>query len=370
MNLQVGDEIEVTIEKLSFGGSGVARHNSLVHFVPFAAPKDRLRIKVTALKKNFAESEIVEILEPGPSRRKAPCPVAGVCGGCDWQQVTYQEQLFQKNLFLKEHFQKVSKLKEVIIPDIEATKEFNYRNRIQLKAQHGKLGYFARNSHNLVDIDHCPIADEKINEQIQILKVALRKSNQLQRFELALQDDGAVTTVNLKDEDRSLGFSQVNQQQNLKLIAETMRIVEDLSPTSIFDLYCGKGNFSFPLAERFPKIPFSGVDLGLAEIKEAREKAKKGMRFFLSDVGAFLKRAEIEKNSLVVLDPPRAGLASEVCKSIEFLSPQNIVYISCDPTSFSRDVERLEKYKVESVLAVDMFPQTSHIELVAHLKRP
>lgn len=372
MDLQVGDEVEVTIEKLSFGGSGVARHNSLVIFVPFAAPGDSLKIKISTLKKNFAEADIVQILSAGPSRRKPPCPVAGLCGGCDWQQVEYSEQLFQKNLFLKDHFSRNAKLKDLTIPEISATKEFNYRNRIQLKAKNGKLGYFARNSHDLVDINSCPIADEKINAEIPKLKSSLKKDDSnLQKFELAFQTDGSVKIVNIGDEDRALGFSQVNQSQNLKLIDEALRIVSRLSPKSIFDLYCGKGNFSFPLIEKFPKVPFIGVDLGEAEIKEARIQAKNrshnNARFYLSDVGAFLKRAEIEKDSLVILDPPRSGLAAEVCTALDFLTPQEIVYISCNPTSFSRDIERLTRYQVKSILPVDMFPQTSHIELVAHL---
>lgn len=370
--VNLGDKIEVTVEKLSFGGSGVARHNSLVVFVPFSAPGDHIQVQITEIKKNFVEAKILKILAPGSSRRKPPCPVAGTCGGCDWQHVEYAEQLNQKHLFLKDYFSRFAKLKSVEIPKPAATDEFAYRNRIQLKVQDGKIGFFSRGSHELVEVDECLIADASINEALREFKKNHKKEGspkgQFERVELSLQKDRTVTQTVLGEGSRELGFSQVNEKQNQVLIAEALRIARQLQPQSLFDLYCGKGNFSFPLMELFPKLALTGVDLGQAEIAQARsQNSRKNVRFLLSDVGSFLKRAEINHESLVVLDPPRSGCDKNVCDSLNLLRPQNIIYISCNPTSFARDIERLTHYKVKSLLPVDMFPQTSHIELVAHL---
>ncbi|RYZ79856.1 MAG: TRAM domain-containing protein, partial [Proteobacteria bacterium] len=102
MNDQIADTIQVTIEKLAIGGAGIARHDGLVIFVPDAAPGDQLLIKIRNKKKNFAEADILQVLVPGPSRRRPPCPIADRCGGCNWQHLTEQEQQSQKQMLVQE----------------------------------------------------------------------------------------------------------------------------------------------------------------------------------------------------------------------------------------------------------------------------
>jgi 23S rRNA (uracil1939-C5)-methyltransferase len=163
--LRTGDVMTVNIDRLSIGGRGVTRHEGLVIFVPDSAPGDILEIKLSFVKKNFAEGRIERILTPSLERIQPPCPVAGVCGGCSWQHISYAEQLKQKHALVIEALRKFSghfdPLKpELLIEKVSAVvpspSEFRYRNRIQLHHAPGvrgaHLGFYKRGTRQIVDI--------------------------------------------------------------------------------------------------------------------------------------------------------------------------------------------------------------------------
>lgn len=342
--------IEITIDSLSYnGGRGVGRHEGIVVFVPGTAPRDRVRVRVTSKKAKFWEAELVELTEPSPLRREPPCPVADRCGGCSWQHITYAIQVEEKKKILAASLRPLAKIATwEWLPFVEAPEEFNYRNRVQVQLQNGKKGFFAKRSHALVVIDTCLIAEEGVNRQLKELKA-----------------EPGVTRMELRV-DGETDFSQVNGKQNLRL--REMVLARSVAAEWIMDLYCGSGNFTLPLAQKFPTAKILAADLSRASIEIARAKSPR-IEWIADDVAKVLEKIDKKSGSgLIVLDPPRAGCEAAVTREILRLQPKQIVYVSCNPTTFSRDAVRLlesGEYKLVSIQGLDMFPQTEHVESVA-----
>lgn len=354
--------------------------------MPFTAPEERIRAKIKFVKKNFAEAELVEVLDASPFRVSPPCPVAGVCGGCTWQHVDYDEQLRQKQNIVADAVRKFAKRGPIsVLPTIASPNPFHYRNRIQLHYKNGQIGFFQKGSNQLAPIERCLITDNKLNEKIESLRSSLKSENSAPvRRELYITESGtAAIGSELRFEDE-LGFSQVNEPQNQNMLKYVSEHVGN--PSLLFDLYAGAGNFAFRLASDHPEIKkVVAVELHPKSVEHGRKKAKAlgrdQVHFVNSGVGEFLTEVLAGKNSLakfqdfseatVVLDPPRAGCEKPVPELLKKLAPKKIVYISCDPVTLARDLAEWpsELYSIESIQPFDMFPQTDHVETVVHLTR-
>ncbi len=334
----------------------------MVVFVPFTAPGDRIRVRITACKPRFLLGELVEIIEPSQSRREPPCPVAGQCGGCAWQHVSYPEQVRQKEKILHDSLRKFKGFEW--LPFLEAPHEFQYRNRIQLQVSEGKIGFFAARTRELIPIKECLIAEPALNERIKTLDAERISAR---RLELALQVDGTVREMADQRDPEAALFSQVNRVQNERLRNAVLERVAGFKPDWIMDLYCGSGNLTEILAARFPDVPLIAIDLSRASIERAPRLPNVEWR--QGDVAQVLKKLNPNKKSgLVVLDPPRVGCTHAVTAELLRHHPTWIVYVSCNPTTFARDVERLSNYELVSVQGLDMFPQTEHVELIGSLR--
>lgn len=354
--------VQVTIEKLVLGGYGLAHHNGQVVFVPFSAPGDILDVKIISQKKKTLFAEIHHIVKPSSLRIPSPCKIFGSCGGCHWQHIPYSEQLQWKNRLVLESLKSVITEKTQVHPIVSSTKEWNYRNRIRLKWDGKTLGFFKRKSHDFVEAKECLIADESIRPQFQNARLKLKgKPPQ----EITLSVDG-VTEVNQ--------FSQVNSLVNDILKNAVLEWANKPSSGTIYDLYAGSGNFSFPLQSQF-KASLIGVELSLPSIQLARENIKKlslrpdQCEFYLSSVDLFLKKSPLIPSSLVLVDPPREGLSNFVAQSLLDSNVSQILYISCDPATLARDLKLLNaKFKLKQLQVFDMFPQTAHIETLVDLQ--
>lgn len=371
------DLLELNIEKLSFGGDGIGRHEGLVYFVPFAAPGDRLKVRITEKKKNFARAEIVEILQSGPSRVQAPCPVFGRCGGCTWQHVSYEEQLRQKQLIIEDQLKNVLTPQAELLPIIPSANPFRYRNRIQLKSDGKKLGFFARQSHEIVDINDCPITEELVAQEIPKIREKIAKNPKpMPKIEVLRTSKDKIETGFEDSPYEGVGFSQVNTLQNENLISTVRNWMKGLSFTHFYDLYAGAGNFTFPLMKDFPQASFIAAELSeksvqqaLAQIR-AQNLSPNKVKFYLSDVELFLKRSPLQSSSVVLLDPPRAGCSENAIRTLAKQRVERIFYISCNPSALARDLERMKAFGGWTPLRVqpfDMFPQTDHVETLVEL---
>lgn len=369
-----GEVLELTIQDLSRGGAGVAREpGGRVIFVPYTAPGDRVKVRVLSEKKRFAQGELLEVLEPSPERKTPPCPVFGRCGGCQWQHLDY-------NLQWKTKAQGVAHaLKRAGIELIEPPEEFpaeqpwNYRNRIQLRGEAGTLGFFAPKSHDIIALSGCPIARREINESWEELRQGAREKTGPYKLEVEVLPDGTLRT-SWNQRHGALGFRQVNDEQNEKLrhwIDQALPDAEEL-----LDLYGGSGNFSRKLAVRMGTVHC--VDTGAPESNS--DPARTNLIFHRAPVTQWLGRhARNPKKAtrVAIVDPPREGLAgdfSRIAEALERLNVSDLIAVGCDPDAWARDVYRflnpgrgLRPWRLQKAAVLDFFPQTPHVESVAHL---
>lgn len=376
----LGSKIKLTIEKLAIGGAGIARYEGLVVFVPQTTPNEEILAEVTLVKKNFVEAKLVEILNPGPARRDAPCPVASVCGGCNWQHMTEEEQRLQKEKLVLEAIQKFNRGLEFEYHPIKPSpRSLRYRNRIQPKYKNNRFGFFARNSHEIVEIKDCLITEEALTAKFAEVREWAKNKNSkdLQRLEMYISEDGPIRYGSITDEDDGIGFSQVNRFQNQDLIETALAWAGEGPYQKIYDLYAGAGNFTFPLAQKYNTSEVVGVELNPKLVERAKSKiADPRLTYFLSDVESYMSRANISPSDLVILDPPRAGASEQIMRALAASRPQKIIYISCHPVSLARDLnwfftwsQKLGvKANISRVQAFEMFPQTDHVETIAELR--
>lgn len=379
----------VTIEKLVFGGYGLARTDAGVIFVTGVAPGETVCIEPFAKKGGSAITRPVEIIESSPARRTPPCPLAGRCGGCDWLYIAYHAQREAKQMIVRDCMTRIGRLKE--LPDIETISgdEFSYRHRCQIKiSAEGNAGFYARNTNDVVTVTACPLLVPAINALLADLascRVSLPPG--ATSIMVMAGDNDAVASspmipgrttagVTLTVDDKKFEV-QANGffQSNRPLLRDFGAWARPFIGGNFFiDLYGGSGFFSLMLAERFKQgLLIESVN---AQVQQARENFR---RNGCTDMAARSGRAEdlagivdSRKIDCLIVDPPRPGLTRKACESIAGLAPESLLYISCNPSTQARDLGFLVTkagYVVENIALFDLYPNTHHIESVALLER-
>src|SRR5436305_1074075 len=343
---------DLKIENIAFGGKGVAREQGKAVFVPYTIEGELVSAEIVREKKQFAEAELVEVKQSSPDRVEPRCPYFGRCGGCAYQHINYEHQLAIKWRQVRDALQRIGKLKDVPMrPIIPSLKQYAYRNRITVHAQEGVIGFFRRDSHQLIDIEHCPISSDEVNRAL----AELRAQN---------PRDGHYT---LRATSEPRVFSQTNDA-----VANALRdLVVNLVPPNqelLIDAYCGAGFFTKALLDKFERV--IGIDWDRFAIAAAKENAKEKETYIAGDVETELLRPlESRRSTTLIVDPPATGLSAGVRKALIDLAPQTLIYISCNPPTLARDLRDLQdKFIIESVTPLDMFPQTAEIEVVADLR--
>jgi 23S rRNA (uracil1939-C5)-methyltransferase len=389
INFSVGELFDVSIEKLSTGGDGIARHQNIVVFVPLTAPGDLVKIKITELKKTFARAELISVLSPSPHRITPDCRYYGRCGGCNWQHLKYDFQLSTKELLVREQFQtQFGSVAQSMpfLPIIQSKNQFGYRNRIQMHfnetSQSGltSFGFFEHKSHALVEVDKCLIADEKVSDLISKTRSSIEtKRPKNNRVQLFLNKNGdAQADWGIEDTFYS-DFSQVNIDINDQIVTCVVDFFKTSKLTKFIDLYSGSGNFSFPLYRSAAKVSGIGVELGSKSLGRAKDRAieenisSKNLKFYCSDVEKWLARNPFERDSFVIVDPPRAGLSTNTALWLGQQSPSRFAYLSCNPSTLARDLKIItdasqNKLRIVHIQPYDMFPQTDHTEVLVFLE--
>jgi 23S rRNA (uracil1939-C5)-methyltransferase len=403
---------------MAFKGYGVSRRNGKVVFVPYSATGDEGWVEIVEEKKNYSTGKLVEVLAPSSWRVEPPCPYFGRCGGCQWQHIGYAQQVEQKKEILKNILTRLGGLKE--IPSITAFPSpdpYDYRTRVQLKVKGEKLGYYQERSHQLVDIERCPIAHPLVNEIIPLLRKEQFLLSSIEEIEINVSPEegkgvlifyflkpsrewetsvrqflkshpllkGIITLrerqtasvgkphlnftipLNLTLRTSPGSFFQVNLKQNKKLIREVLEFSHGQRNERALDLYSGVGNFALPLAMVTQEV--WGIEENAAAVKDARFNAQingiENAGFIRGKVEDILKKWKKEKPDLIILDPPRTGCKG-VVDQVAGLRPKGIVYVSCEPTILARDLRLFSEkgYFLCELALIDMFPQTYHMEVV------
>lgn len=362
--------VEVNIEDIAFGGKGVGRVEGKAIFVPFTIEQERVSARVVREKKQFAEAELVKLLEPSPHRVPPECPYFGRCGGCSYQHISYEHQLELKARQVEQAMRRIGRLAEPPMhPIIPSPLPYGYRNRITVHAEDNAVGFYRRDVHQLMDIEHCPIAAPEVNDALARLRAGRVR-------------DGHYT---LRAHSGPRVFAQTNNE-----VAEALAdLIAGILPGEgrlLIDTFCGAGFFSKRLAPQFERV--IGIDWDRFAIEAAQKNAGMNETYVAGDVtvelgrllagavhrtargrlGSIAPTLDLTSTALIV-DPPATGLSTETRRAILNSPPQTMIYVSCNPPTLARDIAELQqRFSVLSITPLDMFPQTAEIEVAVHLK--
>ncbi|MBS1795635.1 MAG: class I SAM-dependent RNA methyltransferase [Acidobacteria bacterium] len=385
-----GQILNVTVEKIVPNGFGLGFAENLTVFVALAAPGDRARVRINQLKGKTAFAEIVEIVEPSPERIAPPCEYFGRCGGCDFQQLDYAAQLRAKIDIVKDCLTRIGKLNyDGAIEIVGSPQSFGYRARAQWHAdtRARRLGYFRRTSHHVIDVETCPILTEPLQKTLTGLRANLEwETFWAERIEIEAASAGERVSVfsdELVEPTEELDFALGEDRyfyDARSFFQGNPLLIESLVETALggaagavaFDLYCGVGLFTLPLARNFETV--HAVEASERSIGAARRNLDHArldnVALYAEPVGEWLTREAPPAVDFVLLDPPRAGTEKETIDALLGLRPARISYVSCEPSTLARDLRRLceDAYEIESITALDLFPQTHHVETVVRLR--
>ncbi len=389
---KIGETLEVSIEKIVPNGFGLAFAENLTVFVSLAALGDQLRVRIKEKKGKIAFAEIVEVIKPSPHRIEPKCEYFGRCGGCDFQQMNYEAQLEAKVAIIRDCLSRIGKINyEKEIEIIGSPQEYEYRARAawHIDTRQKKIGYFQRNSHQVIDVKECPI----LTPELQNILTELRETVEWESFwaeiveveaansggEISIYSNEIVEPtdeINFQSKGNTYFYDAQSFFQGNPFLIESLieTATKDAKGETALDLYCGVGLFTLPLVKKFGKV------IGVEGYERAVDFARKNIEnariehadIFAENVGDWLAEnaADLHEIDFVLLDPPRAGTEKEMIENLLKIKPKEISYVSCEPSTLARDLRILsENYSIESITAIDLFPQTHHVETVVRLKR-
>jgi 23S rRNA (uracil1939-C5)-methyltransferase len=386
------DELRLSIEKLVYGGDGLAHADGNTIFVPYVLPGEEVRANTKSKKKKLIWAELLEVTSPAREREKAKCPHFQKCGGCHYQHIPAAEQLKLKKEILRETLSRLGGITWDGAIMEHSAEPYGYRNRAQWAVRSGMpraLGYFLPESSVIVPIDECPVlsprlaqtftrlqemarsgtlaagiqeieafadsADEKIALNVAFEKFPKPAEELALSFREALpQIESLLLLDQKKDRFELTGPGYLTHQaggnkyrvSHLSFFQVNRFLIEDLLKAVTanaqgdlaLDLYAGVGFFTLPLAKAFQKVV--SVDANLAATRDLyanAEAAGVSITSHNEHVEEFLKKTG-EKPTFVILDPPRAGLGAEAAEKLAELGAKEIVYLSCDPSTLARDL--------------------------------
>jgi 23S rRNA (uracil1939-C5)-methyltransferase len=446
-----GEEVDLRIDSLAYGGRGVARHDGFVVFVRGGLPGDRVRARVTKVKRGFAEGFVTEVSEPSPHRVPAPCRHFGVCGGCRFQDLAYEVQLAEKERQVRDALVRLGRIAEPPLEEIlPAHSRLGYRNKLEYSFAAGEEGvelgfHRAGRWDEVVGVEECLLTTSLGNEirhavrdwareerlepydqatgegylrhlvvregrntgQALVLLVTapgepfetgylvdvLRRFPEVRSIHWAVNDTPAEQTslptrllwgeefieeaiLGLRFRVRPGAFLQTNTEMAAELYRLAVELAELTGSENVYDLYCGTGTIALALAAKAGRV--WGLEISeeavACAIENAELNAIENARFYAGNVGQTVEelRDEAGPPDVVVVDPPRAGLAGKALRRTGALEAERIVYVSCNPTTLASDVQVLHDefgYELVRCRPLDMFPHTPHVESVSLLRR-
>jgi 23S rRNA (uracil1939-C5)-methyltransferase len=366
--------MRLTIEKLIYGGSGLARTADGVVFVPRTAPGDIIEAKIVSKKKDYSIARVTEILEPSPDRQEPVC----VAGCCQWQHIRYDRQVDHKEAIIREslgrlgHVPWSGSIHRITGPDR------NYRLRATFHIVDGRFGFMQEKSNVVIPITECASLVPELNEFIRVANPdGAREVHAVSAPAVAASfvfDNGTIrregqATIHVGDVHYRISPEMFFQANRFLLSPFTNEVIEQAgaSPKHVLELYSGVGFFSIPLSQIATEV--IGIEANPDSVRQAGENARLNERWnlkiFEGQVDATLRNTNV-KPDVVVLDPPRAGCGVAAAERVAELRPPRIVYVSCNPTTFAREAAVFLSlgYDLRRITLVDQFPNTYHIEMV------
>lgn len=388
--------MKLNIIDMDHMGSGIAKDNNKVIFIPKSIPGDICEVEIVKDNQKYAKGKIVNFISKSELRTKALCPYYQECGGCNISNLDYKNQLNFKESKVKNIFKKYLNI-DISPKVINSNKQYAYRNKITYH-YNSSLGLISEFD-GIVNIDSCLLVSDKINhlyneikkEKIEKVKLITIKEcdnglilsitgnmpiNNLKDKCIAIymndkclykKEDGNISIDNLKYMVSNKSFFQVNTTNISNLYNEIINLGNFKPTDRVIDLYCGVGSISLFIAKYVKSV--IGIEIIPDAIKDAKINANinkiSNVKFICSDVAKI-----IDDNipaDIVIVDPPRTGLDTHTVEVINKKKITKLIYVSCNPMTLVRDIKLLTNYALKSISIVDMFPQTHHVECVCLL---
>ena len=403
---------EVRILRLAAGGDGVGRlPDGRTVFVPRTAPGDLVEVTAIHQHKRFARARVGRLLEPSPQRVEPRCPhyVRDECGGCQLQHIDNETQLDSRRAFVGDALRRIAKRDAPDPPIVPARKTYDYRTKLTLHVVTGgrRIGLHRfQRADEIFDLKWCHITVPELMELWQTVRklrsllppalqqIVLRLDRTGARHllvrvgpgevwsgaerlyrELVLrgtpatiwwQPEGGVGRAMAGSQEAfpATVFEQVHPEMGDRVRKFAVQQLGDVSGRRVWDLYAGIGETTDHLAVGGAAV--ESVELDTRAVAEAEARGPGAARRHVGRVEDILR--ELRRPDLVIANPPRTGMDQRVTAELERLRPARLVYISCDPATLARDLQRLPGFRLVLTQAFDLFPQTTHVETVAVLE--
>lgn len=429
--MRLGNRIEIEIVDYNHNGKGLGKVDGAVVFTDGGFIGDRVLVEITKDKKKFFEGEIRKYIKKTKDREENPCPYGQVCGGCQFLGWEYQKELEWKRSRVQDAIERIGDISLQVEEVSHMEEPIAYRNHMQFHKVGRNFGLYNKSGKDIIPIKSCLMQKDKANTFLQGIqgksyiedfdRLGLRtnqegklmaifvssKALKMDALHKIVADavefkvDSLYFNLNKKPkfhygrnfdllygeeflEESLVGYNfqispgsffQINLSQAEKLVSMVKDSLNHRSWDLVMDLFCGIGSLSLPLSEISQEV--IGVELNPRAIDDARQVAKSNgknnLRYIAGKVENILPRLLEEENlspQALVLDPPRAGVDPKALEAILESHPQRITYVSCNPSTLARDLKILkEKYRIEKITPLDMFPRTAHVEALTLLVR-
>lgn len=415
MPIKIDDIYESEVLFLENEGAGVCKVKGITIFVPKILVGEKIRFRITEIKKNYARGKLIEIINPSPDRTESLCPYYGECGGCDLRHQSDNKNLEFKRQKVQTAVSKIGKINIKVEEIIPSFKNENYRNKASFKVEEDRIGFYGSGTYQLVDINYCRLLEEEINNTLSVIRKYL-KENKNDIKEVTIKHGNAMNELlidiySTNKKDAKIKDYLVSNVVNLKTLVFNGKIVygngyisqisnglmfncsadsffqvngvtaEKLYETAIkeaklskndvvLDLYSGTGTISSIVSSHVKKV--IGIEIVEDAVLDANCNIKinniSNVKFICGDAAKEISKIK-KQIDVIFVDPPRKGINRDAIAIMKKISPRKIIYISCNPVTMARDLSYLSNmYDVKKIIPVDMFPKTNHVECVCVLK--
>ncbi len=414
--LKIDEIYDTEVIGLENEAQGVCKINGMIVFVPKVLVGEKIRIRITEIKKNFARGKVAIVLEESKERVESKCPYYEECGGCDLRHQTMDENLKFKREKVYNALKRIGKIDIEVEKCVPSFKNDNYRNKASFKVENDRIGFYKEATYQLTDIKECLLVENEINDCLKEVRNYI-KNNKNKINSITIKYGNArgkllIDIYSLDEEDikivdflidrvpylktavfndkviygkgyieeisnglmfdvSSKSFFQVNSMQAEKLYDTAIKSAKLSKNDAALDLYCGTGTITMIVSKYVKKV------IGIEIVEDAIINAKQNMNinninninFICGDATKEISKIK-EKIDVIFVDPPRKGMDRKAISIMKKINPKKIIYISCNPVTMARDISYLtDLYDVKKVIPFDMFPNTSHVECVSVLHR-
>lgn len=415
MPIKIDDIYESEVLFLENEGAGVCKVKGITIFVPKTLVGEKIRFRITEIKKNYARGKLIEIISPSPDRTESLCPYYEECGGCDLRHQSDNKNLEFKRQKVQTAVSKIGKIDIKVEKIIPSFKNENYRNKASFKVEENRIGFYGSGTYQLVDINYCRLLEEEINNALSVIRKYL-KENKNDIKEVTIKHGNAMNELlidiySTNKKDAKIKDYLVSNVVNLKTLVFNGKIVygngyisqisnglmfncsadsffqvngvtaEKLYETAIkeaklskndvvLDLYSGTGTISSIVSSYVKKV--IGIEIVEDAVLDANCNIRinniSNVKFICGDAAKEISKIK-EQIDVIFVDPPRKGINRDAIAIMKKISPRKIIYISCNPVTMARDLSYLSNmYDIKKIIPVDMFPKTNHVECVCVLK--